>query len=138
MSVDSIIRKARTAYQGVMTTTVTVTRGTGSGTFNPATLSYHPSTQTTVYTGPCLMRPVGKPGHSTGQPEEMAAMLAYQYLIKFPANTPVQRGDAVTVTGSTYDSTLVGVTVWVADVDSDEWQTTQDAKCVNEIPEVQP
>jgi hypothetical protein len=135
MSVDSVIARARTAYEGVMSTTVVVSRGGNGGTFDPVTLTYTPSTGTSVYSGACLIR---KGADRPGPPphEESGAVIANAYVGKFPADTSIVRGDSVTVTASTYDISLVGLTLWVVDSDSDGWQTTRVVQLSDQIPEV--
>lgn len=136
MSVDTAIARFRTLLDGVTSATATVARGGAAGTFDEGTLTYVPGAGSTVYSGPCLPRPagmVGGPGSG-----EQGAVLEYSYVVKFPASADIARGDSVTFTESDHDPDLVGVSLWVADVQVDEWKVGQVAKCSDQRPEVLP
>lgn len=125
MSVAEFVGRMRERQADLFTTTVTVTHQDATGTFDPATASYDLGAATTVYTGPALVRPqiiegsidVLTAGETTAETDT--------YRVKFPVDTALVVGDLVTVTGSTYDAGLVGITMRVLTVGFDEWQITR-------------
>jgi hypothetical protein len=131
MSIGTLLARARAKHESLMTTTVTVKRATAGGTFNDATLTYTSGAGTTVYTGVCHLRPI--PGIA---PEEAGTVISNRYVVKFPADTDIRRGDVVSVTASPLDTLLVGSTLWVLSSSLDEWRTARHTECADQSPEV--
>lgn len=128
MSVATFIERMRTRQADLFDTTVTVTRKSATGTFNPATATYAAPTATQIYTGPALVRP---------QPDQIVAagevtLDVSHFVVKLPADTTVEVGDNIAVTASTHDAGLVGLGFRVIEVANDEWQICRRATCVQE------
>jgi hypothetical protein len=127
-SPDRFIARMRDREQSLMTNTVRVTRTSGQGIFDPSTASYGDDTETTVYTGPALVRPKTDAVDVTGG----TSVQISNYTVKLPPDTPTAVGDVVTVTGSTHDTGLVGVGLRVLDVVNDEWQIVRRLTCAQQ------
>jgi hypothetical protein len=122
MSVASFITRSRRRQADLFDGTCTIARP------DPATIT-GPSgdlvfTTTAIYSGACLARPATDGGSARPQTGDERATLT-RYLVKVPVDTAAQLGDTVTVTASTYDADLVGVTGVVVAVAPDEWQISR-------------
>lgn len=137
MTVESIIARARQRHADVMDTTVTVKRKGGGGVYDSSTQTYDPGTWSTVYDGQAIVHGARSQSVELRSGEDGAVLLPH-YTVKLPVAVAPLRGDSITVTASTHDSALVGLTVWVLDVEQDEWATTRVAYCTDQIAEVHP
>jgi hypothetical protein len=134
VSVESIIARSRRRYVDVMSESGTVTApGTGAGTFDNETMAYSPAEGEEIYEGVFQLRPASMLGGA-----EMDAVLEHEYVAKFPADTPLARGQAITVASSKFDAGMAGLTVWITEAPSDGWQSTRVVKCIDQRPEVLP
>ena len=107
MTAETATASGRTAAEGLMTDTCTITRANGEPTYNPSTLTYTTPTPTTVYTGKCRVKPSVLSGNTTVQAgEERVALWPFSISVPFSA-TDVELDDIVTVTSSA-DASLVG------------------------------
>lgn len=125
MTVAAFIERMRTKQEALYSSTVAVTRDGGPGAIDSATASYAAPTTTTIYTGAALVRPDSDHDVTTGE----TSVELSDFVVKLPVDTAVAIGDTVTVTASTYDTGLVGVTLRVLHVDADEWQIARVARC---------
>jgi hypothetical protein len=102
----------RTAHLAVMLDTCTITRAAGAEVYNPVTKTYTKPV-TTVYTGPCRVRPW------RGNDEQAAGteISVYRYQLRFPL-TPtapeIRRYDTVTITASSHPA-MAGKVLTVSD-----------------------
>jgi pectate lyase len=128
MSVPSFISRMRTRQAALFSSTVTITRFAGKGAFDPVTASYATGTSTTVYTGAALVRPQKQGTTESG--EVLVVISGYE--VKVPVDTALQVGDVVSVTGSTFDTSLVGLSLRISDVRADDWQICRVAMCVDQ------
>lgn len=112
MSVASHIARGRARHVLLMLDTCTVTRAAGPEVFNPVTKTYTKPV-TTVYTGPCRVRPW------RGNDEQAAdtEISVYRYQLRFPL-TPtapeIRRYDTVTITASSHPA-MAGKVLTVTD-----------------------
>jgi hypothetical protein len=134
VTVESIVARARARYEDVMSEAVQLRRGTGTATWDSSTSTYTPGVGAVVYDGQALVRPPTRDTRSNDA--EDGTVVEFGYVVKFPANTVVERGDTVTVTASTYDAAMVGRTVWVHHAPVDGWQSARVAFCTEQRPEV--
>lgn len=122
------IARARARLADVMTTTVAVRRRSDEGTFDPDTASYGPPVETDVWAGPALVRPQREMVNDAGE----QTIVLNTWRVKLPADSPVEIGDAIEVTGSAHDAGLVGAVLRVADVRYDEWQVAREVTATAE------
>jgi hypothetical protein len=117
MSLETAIGRFRQRELDLMRSECTVTRANGEPVFDPATGTVTQPT-TTVYSGACnIRRPVMSEREVGGAERTVARSVA-----KFPPDTPVERGDRVTVTASAYDAGLIDRAFTIVDVTWDDWQ----------------
>lgn len=123
MTVTGPLALFRRVEQRQFASTCTITRaGAGERVFDVETNDYTEPTPTTVYTGPCKVRRTARSGDDVDAGERR---LREQDLeVTVPADTAVDESDAVTVTASP-DPDLVGKTLRVTDVLSDDWQVNR-------------
>lgn len=101
----------------------TVTRGSGTPTFNPATGVTTTVPGATVYTGECLIRGTSWQGFDVGVGEtEVRSRTVRGWL---PKDTAVEVNDVLTVTASTHDAGMVGRVMRITDVPKDGWQVVR-------------
>lgn len=128
MTVDAFLARMRVRQAELFSSTVTVTRRATVGSFNETTASWSAPSETTVYTGAALVRPMTATVDEAGR----TSTAIDTYVVKLPVDTAVHVGDVVTVTASTFDAGLVGVTLRVIDVPVDEWQVCRRATPVRQ------
>lgn len=128
MTADELIARMRTRQADLFDSTVAVARRSGNPTFNETTASYGAPPETTVYTGPGLVRPKAYTVDQAGE----VSQAVDTYEIKVPVDTDIAIGDAVDVTASTHDDGLVGLTLRVTDVPVNEWQVARRFTAVRE------
>jgi hypothetical protein len=135
VTVEAILARARRRMTDVMSDSVTVRRSVpGAGTYSTVTKTHTPTAAATVYTGAAIVR--ADPSERTERLGEDGSVVVWRYVVKFPAETDIRRGDSVEVTASTYDAQMVGVSVWVLEVEFDEWHTARVAHCSDQRAEV--
>lgn len=109
----------------LMTSTCTITRGSGSPTWNPATGTYD-DTATTVYTGRCRL---AAPQRQASDVEAAAATYAItDYVVTLPIATDVRVDDTITITTSD-DPSGDGLVLIVESVPKSDWQVARKAHC---------
>lgn len=126
MSLDSAVARFRQRQADLFRDEATIA-APGARVFNPTTNSYSTPAGATRYAGPCLIRPLGVGGgatHAQVEAQETNVSLL-RLLAKFPANTPVELDDVVTVTSSTYDAALADRSFVVVAVDVDGAQVSR-------------
>ena len=122
MTLDTAIARWRSREQRLFRSTCTVTRAAAGRTFDPSTNTYTAAAAATVYSGPCMVRRTDRSGNDTEAGEREVRLQDLE--VKLPADTAVAEGDVVTVTASP-DPALVGKTLRVTDVLSDDWQVNR-------------
>lgn len=129
MSLAGLLARGKARHESLMSDTVTVTRGAGhaAGVYDSSTKTYTPQNGPTVYSGKARVIL----GQGSEQRAEDGATVEMPFVVEFPAGTVLERGDSITVTASTYATELVGLTVWVLDVDLDEWATATVTHCTD-------
>lgn len=118
MNPTPFINRMRTRQALLFDTAVLVTRSSAIETFDPDTASWATPDSDTVYDGEGLVRPLALSVDDAGN----TSLALNTYVVKLPANTPVELGDTVLVTASEHDDGLVGLALRVTDVAHDEWQ----------------
>jgi len=118
----------RRAAEALMVDTCTITRGTSSQTFDPATGTYATTPGVSVYTGPCRVKPAGTSDRvveAGGQ-----AVSLFPFVVSVPISA-VQFAvdDRVTVTVSTLDPALVGTVLRVVQVAAGSHLTARRLGC---------
>lgn len=108
-----------------MTSAVTVSRA-GEAVFDPDSASYAPPTETELFSGPALVRPLRSTVDATGR----TSIVVDTWEVKLPVDSALEIGDAVEVTASAYDPGLVGLQLRVSGVAYDEWQIARVATAV--------
>jgi hypothetical protein len=124
MSVDSFVERMRARQEDLFSSTVTITRPTGTVNVGDDLVA-SPTTATAVYAGVALVRPEAPGEVQAGEQLEHLA----RHLVKVPANTDVRIGDTVTVDASDHDEQLVGVALVVVDSVLDEWSISRRLTC---------
>ncbi len=119
MTLDSLISRSRTKLAEQFFEEATFTRVHGDPVFNADTGEYEPTT-TTVYEGPCKIRPQGTQGFDINVGEASLRLVSYE--AKLPADTDVRVNDEAVCTASRWDAGLVDRRFRVTDVPGDSWQ----------------
>jgi hypothetical protein len=125
VSIGTDIAWFREAQERLFTTQAKTTRAPeAGGAFDPATGLYGAVQPLLVHEGACLIRwGLSAQGGSTREVRTgEREVLLEGYRGKWPANTPIQRGDMVEVLADEFDEGLVGMTFRVAAVARDAWQ----------------
>jgi len=109
---SAALASGRTAHLAVMLDACTVTRA-GTQTFDESTRLYTQGPPTTVYTGPCRV----KPWRGNEEHAAEAEVAVYRYQLRFPltaASPQIDRKDTVTITASTHPA-MVGKVLTVTE-----------------------
>lgn len=130
------IDRMRLRQAGLFTSTVTVSRGAGEGTWDPEAGTWTPGAGTDVYEGPALVRATQRRGAREDDLGELGATVLAPFTAKLPPDTDVRRGDTITVTASEHDASLVGLDLYVLHVPYDEWQIARVALCTDQAEAV--
>lgn len=126
MTINSAIVRFRAKQALQFTTTADVLRPIGEMVWDP---DAETSTQgyDTIYSGPCKIRP--------SKNRSADAIQTHETLVgkpdsegKFPVDCLIDRNDVVVVTGSLYDTGLVGRRFTVTKASRDEWQIARVAQ----------
>lgn len=105
--------------------TVTVSRHSTGGTFNPTTLKYDGGTETTVYSGGALIRPGGNQAAEEELPNELRTFGQYSVLLPYDS-AELDVEDKIAVTASVSDPQLVGKTLRVLSIRRDSYNTRRE------------
>lgn len=122
MSVDTFIARMRAKEQKTWRSEGTLTRASGGSTFNEATGEVIDDSPATIYEGICDVRAAGTSGRRRDAEVAEKEIRISALKGKFPADTPAQVNDWLTVSASSYDAGLVGRAFRVTDVIWDDWQ----------------
>lgn len=118
MSASSTAARGRAFAEQQFGSTCTVRARSTGGTTDPDTGAYTDTPGSTVYSGPCRVRPAGREA-STAQAGG-AEVFVYDYLVSIPfAEADVVEGYRLTIDSSP-DPALVGVVLEVQKVDRGE------------------
>jgi hypothetical protein len=119
----------RTHWATRFVDTITFTRLTDRGTFNPATNDYDTPSSTTVYTGGALIRPAsdGDTPENYGQTQQTTVL--YDVYLPHDAGT-FDLEDLGTVDASVSDTELVGQTLRVVSIEHDSYRTRTRLRCL--------
>lgn len=120
MTLGAFIARSRRRQADLFVDEATVSRPVAGGTVSTSTNVYTPTTPTTVYSGPCLLRAFTWEGTSTGYGDTEVRLRRVR--AKFPVDTDIDYDDIVVPTTSVYDESLVGVGFRVTDFFRDGWQ----------------
>ncbi len=122
----SVVEAGRAAARRLMVDACTVTRVTGTAT-NSTTGVVTPTTST-VYTGPCRIKPDPTPGESQAGEREVVTR---RFIVSVTTDEDgIAVDDIVTVTASELDPALVGVSLTVAGVIIGSHLTARRLVCV--------
>jgi hypothetical protein len=122
----SVVEAGRAAARRLMVDACTVTRVTGTAT-NSTTGVVTPTTST-VYTGPCRIKPDPTPSESQAGEREVVTR---RFIVSVTTDEDgIAVDDIVTVTASELDPALVGVTLTVAGVIIGSHLTARRLVCV--------
>lgn len=106
----------------------TITRPSGTSTFNPTTGQSTPGSPTAVYTGACRVKPRDNADRVVQFGQE--AVSFWPYLVSVPMSvTGIALDDVVTVTASALDPALVGLVLRVREVLSGSHLTARRLSC---------
>lgn len=122
MTIDAAVGLFRRLERRDFRSTCTVTRAAAGRTFNPTTNAYTSSAPATIYAGDCMVRRTDRSGNDTEAGEREVRIQDLE--VKLPADTAVAEGDDITITASP-DPALVGKTLKVTGVLSDDWQISR-------------
>lgn len=127
MTVDSLRARFERRQRDVFRDAAKLTRPSTTTTLDTTSGVETPTAATLIYEGPCLIRGFAWEGTDVivGGTETRLRRAR----VKFPTNTSCQIDDIVTPTQSTYDPSLVDVTLRVTDVPRDGWQISRWAIC---------
>lgn len=117
MSIDSAVAHFRRRQASLFRSTCDITRA-GEPVFDPVTGTYTTPTTAVASDVACLIRPEGATERDAGETQ----VTLNRFIGKLPANTTVEVGDVLTVTGSRHDDGLVGRAMNVMDVQHDDFQ----------------
>jgi hypothetical protein len=118
----------RAFAEQLMQDTCTITRAdAGTPVFNETTGAYTSSAPTTVYTGPCRVKPRNLADRVVDAGEQAVSLWPFQVSIPFAA-TDVELDDLVTVTASV-DPSLVGRELRVRSVTRGTFVTARRLEC---------
>lgn len=125
MSGLSLALRMRQREEELRESTCTVRRPSADApTFDPSTGSSTPAAGSTVYSGPCQVRPISSDARLVDVAGERVSLS--DLLVKLPYDVPVAEHDEVTFDASP-DALLVGKTARVKFVPNDEWLVTRRA-----------
>lgn len=128
MTAAEVTTRGQALAESLMVDTCTITRGSGSRTFNETTDQYETTAGTTVYSGACRVKPSVLSGNTTVQAgEREVALWPFTVSVPFTADD-VELNDTVTVTAS-LDSSLVGKTLRVRSVARGTYVTARRLDC---------
>jgi len=124
---SSAVATFRTQWADRLIDTVTFVRVTGRGTLNTSTLLYTGDTESQIYSGDALIRPVKTTSQEAyGQQETSVTELD----VFMPHNAgDFQPEDLGTIDAATYDTDLVGKTMRVTEVEYDTYLTRTRVRC---------
>lgn len=126
MTVDTAVAHFRTREASLMTSTVTITRSAGAGTYNSTTGGYGSvPAATSVYSGIGYCRPFSR-DQATEETVVDQGVTTGRYIVKIPhTTTTVQPDDLVAVTsaGDTFP------TMRVISAEVDDWVVTRRLVC---------
>lgn len=120
MSVDSAIERFRRRQANLFRDEGTLTRPGDGGTLNSTSGVWTPTTGTTIYTGPCLLRAFTWEGTDVDFGDIEVRLRRVR--AKFPVDTDIRLDDLFVASASTYDESLVGISFRVTDAFRDGWQ----------------
>ena len=115
MTAASATLSGRAAAEALMSDACTVTRGTATQTFDPATGEYVTTPGAQVYSGPCRV----KPRDNTDRVVEAGgqAVSLFPFVVSVPISaTTFEVDDVVTVTASQLDPAMVGLVLRVKQI----------------------
>lgn len=121
MALDQAIDRFRRRVRSLFRSTCIITRaGEGSPVLNQETGNLTDPAPTTIYEGPCTIRPadVGATDVQFGERE----VRTRRFICKLPPDVPVHKSDVWLGVSSKHNQELVGKELIVRDVVLDEWQ----------------
>lgn len=130
IDIQPLLAAGRLAHQQLMVDSCTITRA-GSPTLNRATSVLTPGVATTLYSGPCRLKPQRMPRNEEAQ-ERLTVVAHYELALPFGAlaTDDLNVGDTVTITASG-DTRLVNEEFAVLAVDfsstATAWRITLEA-----------
>lgn len=131
MNPSHVIAHFRRRETQLMTSTCTISRGSGSPVWNPTTGTYD-DPGTTVYTGACRL---AAPNRQASDVEGGGSMYAVtDYVVTVPVGTDVRVDDKVAITASD-DPIASGLVLIVEAVPKSDWQVARKLHCREYAPE---
>lgn len=125
MNPSHVIAHFRRRETQLMTSTCTITRGSGTPVWNPTTGTYD-DPGTTIYTGVCRL---AAPNRQASDVEAAAATYALtDYVVTLPITTDARVDDKVTINASD-DPIAAGLVLIVEAVPKSDWQVARKAHC---------
>ncbi len=128
---SSAVTTLRAQWAGRFVDTVTFIRATGRGTMNTTTLLYAGNTESEIYSGGALIRPVKTVDQITTG-EQQVSIVELDVFLPHDAGD-LQPEDTGTIDASTLDTDLVGKTVKVIEVEYDSYLTRTKVRCLLNI-----
>ncbi|KKN27928.1 hypothetical protein LCGC14_0859530 [marine sediment metagenome] len=107
--------------------TVTFVRATGRGTLNASTLLYTGDTETEIYSGVALIRPV-KTTDDEDFGQQETTLVELDVFMPYDAGD-FQPEDLGTIDTATHDTDLVGKTMRVIEIEYDSYLTRTRVRC---------
>lgn len=115
MGLDQAVRRFRSRQRRLFRDEGTITRPSGTSTFNPVTGLEAPDPGDAIYSGVLQVRPASERSGRDAQAGEREIRLG-GLILKLPVDTPIDVDDELTLTVSRYDADLVGRTFRITDV----------------------
>ena len=126
-TLSSAITTLRTQWATRFIDTVTFTRTTGRGTLNTTTGLYSGASESEIYSGDALIRPVKTTDQKDFGQQETSGIELDVFMPHDAGD--FQPEDEGTVDAVTFDSDLVGKTVRVVEVEYDSYLTRTRVRC---------
>lgn len=124
-----IVLAGRAAAERLMVDTCTITREATTGqTYNAANDTFSEPARSTIYSGPCRVKPAGAGDRRASAGDDTYQLDAYVVSIPVSA-TAVEPGDQVAITAAQHDPTLTGVGLRVLSVDIGSQITARRLRC---------
>ncbi len=123
---SSTVATFRTQWTDRFIDTVTFVRVTGRGTMNTSTLLYTGDTESEIYSGVALVRPVKTTDEDSGQ--QQVTISEVDVFMPHDAGD-FQPEDEGTIDTTVHDTDLVGKTMRVTEVEYDTYLTRTRVRC---------
>ncbi len=124
---SSVVTRLRAEWAARFIDAATFVRATGRGTLNASTLLYTGDTETEIYSGDALIRPV-KTTDDEDFGQQETSLVELDVFMPHDAGD-FQPEDLGTIDTATYDTDLVGKTMRVTEIEYDSYLTRTRVRC---------